>query len=292
MSSVVELKPNEIPSDWKKMGARNDYSPTPPEKLRMYLVSKPGVGKTTLIASIPRCLHLDFDKTANNVKDGRANYIPIENYSHYKAILELLIANAKVNKRVFERVAFDTSDTWSEIVGNEIIRNENDKRRASDRTPLDYIGEFGREGHGWGVLRARMLRHLKLLEDAGYSWAVAGHVGEKEITTGGEKRTVLRASVFPSMDKALAQRCDMKGSIYRLVEKKQVFKTVKIGKQKKRVPAGETETETYVLTLRGGGDEKRRLSGMKLRLELPEKNGYAVFKDEYVRAMDDTEAGT
>jgi len=284
---LVDTKPNTvpvIPEDWKVLGVKFGYFPRLAEDLRLWVVGPSGEGKTTFVASIPDNLILDFDSGANGIPMSRAVPIVIRDYDHYNIVIDKLIEDAKQGRRIAKRVTFDTVDEWIGMISNQLQKEKG----------IEDITEYGREGHGWALIRDRCWSRLRDLEESGYIWTCVGHLTSKtEINPLDKKeRTVLREAVFPSFAKKITTKCDFKLTIYCLPE------LVKLTQSKPltdgriiKVPAGtETVYKYYVdsrtTALKEG--KSRAVPSMERKFEIPLINGWDEFARRYNEAVAET----
>ncbi|KKN66011.1 hypothetical protein LCGC14_0476030 [marine sediment metagenome] len=284
----IETKPNElpkIPAGYADLGAVAGYNPPPPEKLNMLVVGPSNEGKSTFINSTPRTMVLDFEKGSDSIIDPKAIRIPIRDIAHYDKILAKLIADAKTGNRPFDRVAIDTGDEAAGML-SLWIANEKD---------IEDIAEYGREGHGWFLLRNRFMHRLRELNNAGYAWTIAGHIVEEKITDRkGKERLRIKPALFPSLYKSVLRLASFEMTFYRLAKSQQRMKTIKhpTSGANIEVPDGDNVdvVETYYLDMRaldGEPGKKRGVPNMAGRFELPLVDGWQVFKDNYNRAVNE-----
>jgi len=279
---VAPATPNtvpKVPASWAALGAEAGYDPKKAEDLNFWIVGPSGEGKTTFLSSIPDQIILDFDGAARSVPGSRAIRIVIRNYEHYEEVTNKLIEEGKANKRCFHRVSTDTADEWIGMIIN----------RLQFEKGVSDITEYGSQGHGWALIRDRCWTKLRALEEAGYVWAINGHMITKTETNPVtyKERTVVRDAIFPSMSAKIVRSSDFKLTIY---SKPVIVKTP----VQKRLGSGQTITQTkeemvqkYFVNLINTAERegKRRVHGMDTKFEIPAVNAWDLFKSKYDAAV-------
>ncbi len=285
----VQVVPNEIPESFRKLGVTEGFDPKSPDRLRLFITGKPGEGKTTFTMSMPDTLVLDFDDGAENVAGGHAQRVPIRSFAHWMEMYSLLIESAKSGTLPWQRVVFDSADSWHLMEEIQLCK----ELSSPPNRIVHHIGDYGTKGAGYGRLYRMCFSRLSELYQAGYSWVVVGHLSEKRITVGyGENakdQVVLRPSMYPGFVKLLAPECDYHMTVYSADVSEQLTKTKMIGGVEKEVPAGTQKVAHFYLRLRGTSDEKRRLP-MPRKIELPVTDSWALFCTEYAKAREAAEA--
>jgi len=284
VNPTVETKPNvvpTVPSDWAAFGAKSGYDPKPAEALRLMVVGPSGEGKTTFEASIPDNLILDGDDGANAVPGSRAVRVHVRDYDNLKATVDKLVADSKAGKRHWRRVSWDTID---EFIG--MIKHQLEKEKG-----CEDITEFGSQGHGYNLILERYWSFVLDLEQAGYTWAILGHMKTKtEVDPATRKEvTKIRESVYPSVAKKILTKADFKLTIYCLPQTIQLVKKQKLpGGQTIEVPAGSETRRVYyadTMTTEVRDNKARGVPGMDRKFEVPLVGGWDVFATKYNAAV-------
>jgi len=180
---VVETTPSSvpIPSEYAKLGLMTGYNPRTLEDARLYVTGLAGEGKSTFICSVPDAWVLDFEGGANGIPGRRGAYFDLDAgakklgislYELFSKIFNKLIEDGKAGKPPCKRVVIDTHDAWVELEGQHLL----DTKNAKGVKVFEDIGELGQHGHGHSLLQGRCKQKLVALEDAGYTWAVIGHL--------------------------------------------------------------------------------------------------------------------
>ena len=283
-NKVMECTPNTvpvIPADWAILGVKTGYDPKPVAALRLWVRGPSGEGKTNFLSSIPDHIILDFDDGAGGVPGGRATRIHIQSYEQYKEVTGKLIEQGKSGKRAWNRVSFDTTDEWVEMIGNQL------QQELSCKSIWDY----GAKGAGYRMVKDRCWSRLREIEEAGYVWSCAGHQSLKtDILPGGAERTRIRDSVFPMFSKQITTRAEFVLTIYCIPK-------TTIPMVKKKVPGGkvievpgkERTTQTYYLSslsTETESNKQRGCPGMERKFEIPAVNAWDVFCEKYSAAIE------
>lgn len=290
---VVEATPNTVPvvpDDWAALGAKRGYDPKVAVGLRLFIVGPSGEGKTTFISSIPDNLILDFDDGANAIPGGHATRIYVKDYASLDAIVDKLLVDAKNNNRRFRRVTFDTVDELIAMV----------KHKLEEEKGVEDITDYRSEGYGYNLILQRFWSKILDIEQAGYAWAIVGHVKTKDEVDPASKKMVtkIRESVYPGVAKKILTKADFKLTVYYIPESKEVTGAPR------RIPnpaggpdlllAGEKKTisvPTYYLnsmsteSTKSGENKSRGVPSMERKFELPLVEGWKAFVNRYDSAV-------
>lgn len=282
---TMDMMPNTVPvvpDDWAALGAEAGYNPKTAEKLRMFIVGPSGEGKTTFAASIPKNLILDFENRADAISGGRATRVKIKDYQHLMAIIDKLKADAKADNRRFERVTGDTVDEMIAMIKHQIEAEKG----------VEDVTDYRSEGYGYNVILQRFWSIVQDLEQAGYAWAVVGHLKTKTEVDPATKKAVtrIREAVYPSVAKKILNLSDFKLTVYCLT-------TVVDKKKKRKLPSGQvvevpdgqdTKMVYYADTLTTDVRDNKTsgVPSMERKFELPLVGGWDVFKEKYEAAVE------
>ena len=91
---------------WQELGVTSGMDLPPAHRLKCYVMSLPGMGKTWFGASIPDALHIDFEDQAKFVPAPRANRVVITSGKQLDELVEKLIDTAADNP--WSHVIWDT----------------------------------------------------------------------------------------------------------------------------------------------------------------------------------------
>jgi len=211
--TMVVVTPNTLPKEYEALGIVRGFDPSPPERLRMAISGEGGLGKSTLVNGIPNCLVLDFDAGSHSVLRPLAHRILIKNYKHYLDIMDFLIGQSEKGQRVFNQVAIDSVNKWSQMLDSMLAESKSNPDRDKLYTTM---ADYGDKGAGWALLRTRCLHDLNALWDAGYAWIAVCHSSEKEITVNDKPQIVIRPSIFKSLVDEIYNGADLVGEVRRV----------------------------------------------------------------------------
>jgi hypothetical protein len=285
-NAVINVVPNQVPQippDWASLGAVSGYNPPTPEKLRLLIDGPEGEGKSTFVASMPNNLILDFEGGAGGVVGPRSTRIKVNGFDHYMQITDKLIAESKGGNPFFKRFTFDTADRWSEMIARQVAKENN----------VPDIADYGAKGAGYRVLKNRAWYRVQGLEDAGYGWAIVGHLTEKTITDPTNRSreiTVPRLALFDSLRSPLSQGCDFHATVYNLTTEvpKMVSQVVPGVKDPIQVQVGSEISSTYwfsCVSVGGKQGKARGVPSMEAKFQLPLMGGWDLFVQKYNEAV-------
>lgn len=290
VNPMNEIKPQAIPDKYSKLGIVTGYRPVPAHLLRMWVLGPRGQGKTSFVAGIARNLVLDFDEGAWGVPYPRAHRVYIKDAEHLHKVVDMLVADAKEGKRIYDRVTFDTVDQVLDILSRELAKNMTNFEG-------DDITQWGQKGAGWMRLKNAVWAEIRKLEIAGYAWTCVGHVTEKTVTINRQERTVVRPVLFDTLSKLIGRNCDVVATIYAKSETEQIFREV----QGRKVSGGSRDiTKIYfdattISNERNGGTGKiRGIPMTRAKVELPDpmtkEHGWDKFVALYDNAVAEVQA--
>lgn len=289
--TVVNTAGQVVPSAYSKMGVSHGWSPTPVQRLRIFLSSDSGVGKTNFVMSNPRALIIDTEDTATDVVRPKASHVWKPTMKYYLPLLEKLVVDGHNNARAYDHIVFDTFDRFTELA----IQHLSAELEASGRG--SNILEFGSSGAGWYRVRDFVIGWLNQLYMAGYGWTVVGHLTEKVDEHGNHYK---RPSLPPSIQSAVYREAQLVTHLYRTTEVVKVptgrVRKTKVGKHTRSKPVTEERTQSKVYMeissigeeLRGPLQEvkARYLEHMPAQIRLPLWDGWSRFEKAYQTAID------
>lgn len=296
---VVETAPDSvpIPADWAKLGLMTGYNPKTLEQARIYFTGLAGDGKSTFMGSIPRSIHLDYEGGASGIPGRKNIYVDIpamarqlglSAYELHKKIWDKLITDGKAGKRFYDRVIIDTHDAWKELLGRHLL-----EEKSSGVRTFEDIGELGMKGHGHSLLQGRCANALGELEDAGYTWAVAGHL---TYVTATDPVTYKESTMIrPILSKGYVGTVVRKAELYITINgmtKKEKTDLVKGGKVFKDSGPEKEVTRYYIYTkpteARAMEGKRRGVPQLPPVLEVPMIKGWQTLKTAYDKAVEES----
>ncbi len=295
MTAAQQIQPNTIPTAYQQLGAVRGFHPRPFEQLRWVIKGKGGSGKSTFLSSVHRCLHADMEGGGHSVVNSDAVRVPIDrNHELWMRLFLQLMADGTAakhdrSKLPFGSVAIDTIDGLCDMEGADLVAE-----KSKPDSPLEHIGEFGKDGAGYQLLYIRVLKALNALEGMGYGWMAALHLKEKDIRVREGNETVTRTVIRPAIGGSLARNLEDRADINATIELG-TFTTTEYDERK--LPDGRTiknprkvSAERCVIHVecRPEDDAKRRLYTFRGDLVVPLRGGWDTlrrFYDEKVVEM-------
>lgn len=286
----------KLPDIFRNLGVTRGFEPCPCDELRFMLEALPGQGKTQFIMSMPGVCVLDFDLAGENAIKQSAHRVHIRTWDDFIGIKTALIEDRKSAKSTWQRVGFDTVDSFLRLLDRHLT-DEINERREGKSFLLDTITEFGQGGAGYNKLAMAVLREVLDFQHAGYPWVMNCHMRERRHMVGETQIVERRHKMPPTCMDVLLPLADLKARMYRSMDTEnapKVKKTVALpdGSSKEvEVPDPKATLKTrYWLGVmpqtaeESDNDTKRRIPEMKTLIEIPLVNGYQAFKAEYEKA--------
>jgi hypothetical protein len=298
MTDSVKTTPGEIPlpKEYVALGLRTGYNPRPVEDARIYLTGLAGEGKSTFISSIPDAWLIDFEGGAEGIPGRRGSYFDIrdiakktgkDTFTVYRSVLEKLLADGKAGRRPCKRVILDTHDGWVEMEGRHLLAEKSTPTKV-----YEDIGELGMKGHGHSLLQGRCRRILGDLEDAGYTWAVVGHltytVETDPITY--KESTKIRPVLSKGYVGPVVRMAELHVTIYSSTRMEKVDrviggKTIRNATEKQVTRYHLFTRPTEAKTMEG---KRRGVPNLPGKMEVPMVGGWEVLKKAYNEAVDES----
>jgi len=292
---VVPTTPAKIPlpKEYVKLGLTTGYNPCPVEETRLYVTGLSGEGKSTFVSSIPDAWVIDYEKGVGGVVDRRAGYFNIfeaakklgkTTYEVHRMIIDMLIEDARNNKRPCKRVVFDTHDGWVELETINFL-----KEKSAGVKTYEDIGQYGEKGAGHSLIQGRCKRILADLESNGYTWAVVGHLTYvPETAPDGKTQMNIRPILSKGYVGPIVRKSELHITINSIAHKERVDSTVK----GQIIKGGKEEVVTrYWLYTKP--TEAKRMEGKQRGvpnlariIEVPMVGGWDVLKQAYNVAVE------
>ena len=171
-------------------------------------------------------------------------------------------------------------------------------RNLATEKLVEHIGEYGQKGHGWSLVHARCQKVLGDLENAGYTWAVTGHLGyihEQDPITHQEVTRVrpllAKGSVGPVVRKA-----ELHITVYASVKKETTIETqqiktqtgTKILKNKKEKEVTRYHLYTRPTEAKAMEGKRRGVPTLPGRIEVPMVGGWDKLRTAYMKAVEES----
>lgn len=281
-----------LSAKYQKWNISSAFRPPSVSRLRFFVLSMPGKGKTTFLLSKPRTVIIDPEDTASFGYNGKASYFCPKDGHELQAFLDFLVENANDPHRPFDHVAFDTGEKVLQFA----IPYLTDELNAKYKKNIDDIREFGEGGAGWGRVNDWFQSSLNRLYMAGYGWTVNGHLKETDVkrktATGWETATVYRSVLNPGVQACLYRDAQFIGFIRVAPTTISEPQTVTVGGKTITTTRSRTEKRWFLdLTVPETTNEpasvlvKQRLQEfMPDTIDITGHNGHKAFEDAYAAA--------
>lgn len=186
VTNVLTRKPVKLPAAvTSKMRVCDSFEAPDFDSLFIVIQGRPGTGKSSLVASNPRCLLYDLEKTAGTAIDPAAQRIQVRPESTTAAddirtsvdgFLAAYRADA-VLREVVSCVGFDSYDRLVEIGLRDLCRKNN----------LEDAGDY-KGGHGKGYFKVRddLFDMFERILRAGLGVVLTAHLGPRDIRIPGK----------------------------------------------------------------------------------------------------------
>jgi hypothetical protein len=280
-----------IPQAYQRLGAVRQWDPTPLQRLRFFITSFPGLGKTGFVMSNPKALVFDFEDTCRDVVKPKATVVPCETWADFLAIKDQLLKDKAGSANCpWEHVAFDTMDKAQEKANQHLTEEWNEKTKGRK---LRTIEEMGSEGSGVRYARDHLLSQLFQLYDAGFGWSVTGHL--KRVLSDDEKMPPYMPQMWPTLAGSILREAQVVGTIFRDYKTIPTYRTI----QGRQVVAGTKNVWEYVMALdepmpTSKQEAKRKLAETKTRykeylpdsIPIPQYSQFETFADVYNKALE------
>lgn len=200
---------------WKQLNPTTEYAPPPLCQANWYITGKPGSGKTSLVASIPRSLIIDFEGGATMIENCIAERITLPVKNPRDTLVNILVelrADAERGKRRFDQVSIDSLDRWFSTECDHFLQQRNAPLPPRARVELfaDLPDAETAYGKAVGKVYGRMEAVLSLLTELRYGWIIIGHLMYQEVIKDGKSVIVpkpIMAGKMPGLVQARSDFC-------------------------------------------------------------------------------------
>lgn len=278
----------------KKYAARRTgkpgFNPPEPGRLRWFFAGVGGSGKSTFAASFPKACVLDFiDKMTCIPHWGKGTErFTLASWDDYKSLFEDLLADGESGKRYFDTIIFDLIEAVVSKVRSEKSDEFSEADLLSGRMPIkDLTRAYGQKGAGWDVVYQEIIPLFSQLYEAGYGIGVLSQLHPKYVGEGDNQRLTWKYGATPKIVEVVHSFADFSGLIQADTESKRVPIQKKVVRGGKTVMVQDTkviEVTTHQLVLSQFDPKvntRQPVQIVRPIIELPEKDGYKAFFDEY-----------
>lgn len=268
------------------------FQPPDPGKLRLFLQGLVGEGKSTFAASIPRACILDFENKYTAIpRRGEGTHVfYCADGDETEAIIDMLMADAEKDDRVFDTVVFDPMNGYIQQV----------RRLLTDRyveagllKAGSTITEYGKGGSGWDKVNQYVNAKLFEVYEAGHGWVVLSHMIQRWVKSseGSGETRVYDHSVNAGILNYLYQEAEFTGTIERVLTTKAVptgrVLTLPSGKE---VPQTRKQIDrSYELNLSHDDPKlpvRQHVPMPDEPIEIPEGRGWSRFRFAYHKSVE------
>jgi hypothetical protein len=259
------------------------------DSLFLVIQGRPGCGKSSLVASNPRCLLFDLEKNAGTVIDPAAERVEVRPTSttaakDIRAGVDGFLSAYRTDtalREAFSTIAFDSYDRLVEIFQHDLCREHG----------IEDPGEY-KTGHGKGYFKVRdeLFDMFERILRAGLGVVLTAHLGPQDIRIPGKKEpeTHITLSVSKTFRNQLVRTRHM---MFRIE-----CQPVKVKKKTKGgvvldLPSDDPTAREYVLitdtsTNPGDFDSPKATVPMGSSLVIPAVGGWQAIRNAYFGAVE------
>lgn len=290
VTNVMTRRPVKLPTALTgKMRVCAPFEAPDLDSLFLVIQGRPGCGKSSLVASNPRCLFFDLEKNAGTVIDPAAERVQVRPTSTTAAkdiragVDGFLSAyrNDVYLREAISTIAFDSYDRLVEIFLRDLCREHN----------LEDAGEY-KTGHGKGYFKVRdeLFDMFERILQAGLGVVLTAHLGPQDIRIPGknEPETHIMLSVSKTFRNTLVRTRHM---MFRIeCQPVMVTKTTAAG-VKIKLPSNDPSACEYVLvtntsTHANDFDSPKSSVPLGSKLIIPAAGGWQALRDAYTGAVE------
>lgn len=286
--------PTKVPPQWEAIGVRKGFDPPGAHKLNLFLVSKPGLGKTSFIMSRPRNLVLSYEDSAHFVSAPQAHRIYIDSLPTQEKVFTQLEREKDSPNRAFDCVSFDVVDMALKFYDQQLCHEY-----STDSRKIRTITEFGLGGKGMSLLRVAFQADLEKLMSWGYSWICVSHIGDStKKKADGTEYNIDRITVYPGVTKAICSLSSFLLGItkeVRSVRREYLDPILDKNNKQRKSPEGKLlavpkvtmdRTVAHILSSDTSvvQEGKSRLAGLECDIKIPRLGGWQLFAEAYEKA--------
>jgi hypothetical protein len=259
------------------------------DSLFLVIQGRPGCGKSSLIASNPRCLFFDLEKNAGDVIDLRAERIEVRPTSttaarDIRAGVDGFLSAYRTDtalREAFSMIAFDSYDRLVEIFLRDLCREHE----------LEDPGEY-RGGHGKGYFKVRdeLFDMFERILRVGLGVTLTAHLGPEDIRIPGKKEpeTHITLSVSKTFRNQLVRTRHM---MFRTECQPVMVEKVTAAGVKIKLPSSDPDAREYVLvtdtsTNPNDFDSPKASVPMGSQLIIPPVAGWQAVRNAYAGAVE------
>ena len=290
ITNVVSAKQVKLPAALSaKMRVCDTFEAPDLDSLFLVVQGRPGCGKSSLIASHPKCLMYDLEKNAGTVIDPRATRVQVRPTSLAAArdiregVDGFLTAyrTDTALKEAFTTIAFDSYDRLVEIFQRDLCREHN----------LESAGDY-KKGHGKGYFKIRdeLFDMFERILRAGLGVILTAHLGPRDIRIPGkdEAETHITLSVSKTFRDNLVRTRHM---MFRIEYQPVTITKITASGAKLQLPSPDPTKREYVIitdtsTRENDFDSPKANVPMGSKLVIPAVGAWQTVRDAYAGAVE------
>ncbi len=287
VTNVMTKRPVKLPAALTgKMRVCEPFEAPDLDSLFLVIQGRPGCGKSSLVASNPRCLFFDLEKNAGTVIDPAAERVQVRPTSttaakDIRAGVDGFLSAYRTDtalREAISTIAFDSYDRLVEIFLRDLCREHN----------LEDAGEY-KTGHGKGYFKVRdeLFDMFERILQAGLGVILTAHLGPQDIRIPGKKEpeTHITLSVSKTFRNTLVRTRHM---MFR-IECRPLMVPTAGGKL--MLPSKDPSEREYVLitdTATNANDFDSPKSSVPIgsKLIIPAAGGWQALRDAYAGAVE------
>ena len=290
VTNAMTRKPVKLPAALTgKMKVCASFEAPDLDSLFLVIQGRPGCGKSSLVASNPRCLFFDLERNAGMVIDPAATRVEVRPTSttaarDIRAAVDGFLAAYRTDTALRESistVAFDSYDRLVEIFLRDLCREHD----------LEDAGDY-KSGHGKGYFKVRdeLFDMFERILRAGLGVVLTAHLGPRELRVPGKKdpETIITLSVSKTFRDNLVRTRHM---MFRMECQPIPIERVTAAGVKIKLPSNDPSARQYVLitdtsTNANDFDSPKSSVPMASGLPIPEVAGWQAVRDAYTAAAE------
>lgn len=281
--NMVTRKPVKLPAAMSNaMEVSRGFKEPDPDRMRIVITGRPGCGKTSFVASNPKCLLYDLERGSDTVIDPACTRLQIKAKSttgadDLRRSISALVAdypNDSDLREFITTVAFDSFDALVKMFSRDLCVKHN----------LEDPGEFG-GGHGKG--------YFKIGDEIFGMFDQLGRVGLGVILIAHQSLKEVNGVTVPALNVSASFRnrvIEWRTLMFKMEATPGMVTQSLKGGMKVKIPSKDPKDRQYVLitdttTTAEDFDSPKSNVPIESGLVIPAVNGWATYRAAYERAV-------
>lgn len=284
IENVVTRKPVKLPAALSNvMEVSQGFESPDPDSLRIVIMGRGNTGKTSFVASNPRCLLIDVERQPWTVIDPACQRIFIKPTSttaakDLRTAIGIIVAAYRTDPAFRASISMIAIDSFDNLV-DIFLRELCEVNEIED--PGDYKGGHGK---GWNKVRKEIFGLLDDIHQVGLGWTLIAHQSLQDVNG----TLIPQLNLSPSFKSQLQGARDMAFKmecVPGIVHQKTKSGTVI------NIPSKDSKDRRYVLitdtsTTAEDFDSPKCNVPVESGLVIPAKGGWSAFRAAYAKAVD------